>query len=82
MHYILENLSMAAQMEGNYSMTLKMGPGCWSAISTTPELSQDLLQIVSIPTFLPFQKANQMRFSHVAFFVTLLAATVSARSVV
>jgi hypothetical protein len=27
MHYILENLSMAAQMEGNYCMTLKMGLG-------------------------------------------------------
>ena len=34
MHYILENVSMAARMEGNYSMTLKMGLrglGHWSA---------------------------------------------------
>jgi hypothetical protein len=34
MHYILENVSMAARMEGNYSMTLKMGLrglGRWSA---------------------------------------------------
>jgi hypothetical protein len=27
MHYILENLSMAAQIEGNYSVTLKIGLG-------------------------------------------------------
>jgi hypothetical protein len=34
MHYILENVSMAARMEGDYSMTLKMGLrglGRWSA---------------------------------------------------
>jgi hypothetical protein len=32
-----------------------------------------IVQIAFIRTFLPFQKANQTRFSHVTFSVTLLA---------
>ena len=42
MHYILENVSLAARMEGNYSMTLKMGLGYMGAGAREPSRASSI----------------------------------------